>query len=68
MKGRRDELFGEAFAIARLDAALETGLPEATFPETNPFTVASAMNKAFWGRDGVYKRRHATAGSCATGA
>lgn len=35
--------------MARLDAALETGLPEATFPETNPFPVASAMNEAFRG-------------------
>lgn len=48
LKSRRDELFGEAYAIARLDAALETSLPEATFPETNPFTVAQAMDEAFW--------------------
>ncbi len=48
LKSRRDELFGEAYAIARLDAALETDLAEATFPETNPFTVAQAMDEAFW--------------------
>lgn len=48
LKPRRDELLGEAYFEARSEAALQTGLPLATFPETNPFTVANAMDDGFW--------------------
>jgi hypothetical protein len=36
-------------ADARDDAALKTGSPEALFPDTNPYTLAQAMDAAFRG-------------------
>jgi hypothetical protein len=48
LKAHRDEIFGEAFGTARLDASSETDLDVATFPETNPFTIAQAMDEDFW--------------------
>ncbi len=48
LKSRRDELFGRAYVEARLSASGETDLPVETFPETNPFTLAQAMDDAFW--------------------
>lgn len=48
LRPRRDELLGEAYFEARSEAALQTGLPLATFPETNPFTVARTMDDTFW--------------------
>ena len=48
LKPRRHELFQAAYDGARLDAILETGLPEETFPETCPFSLDQAMDKDFW--------------------
>lgn len=48
LKSQRDELLGSAYGTARLDASTETDLPIETFPETNPFTLAEAMDDGFW--------------------
>ncbi|MEQ1709672.1 MAG: DUF29 domain-containing protein [Terricaulis sp.] len=48
LKPRRDELLGAAYQIARLTSAGETDQPVETFPETNPFTLAEAMDDGFW--------------------
>jgi hypothetical protein len=48
LKPRRDELLGQAYIEARANAALETGLPLEAFPDTNPFTLAQAMDPEFW--------------------
>lgn len=48
LKPRRDELFGAAYRIARLEASGETELPLEAFPETNPFTLAEAMDEGSW--------------------
>lgn len=48
LKPRQGELLGKAYVEARANAALETGLPLEAFPETNPFTLAQAMNPDFW--------------------
>ena len=48
LKPRRDELLAEAYQIARLEAVRETDLAEETFPETNPFTWAQALDEGFW--------------------
>ncbi len=46
LKSRRDQLFGRAFFEARLIAAGD--LPVEMYPETNPFTLAEAMDDGFW--------------------
>lgn len=48
LKPRRSELFAAAYKRARLQATLETELPEAIFPETPPFDVDEAMDPTFW--------------------
>lgn len=48
LKSRRNALLGEGYAVARLDAALESNLPGATLPETNPITAAQATDETFW--------------------
>ncbi len=48
LKPQRDELLGSAYGTARIDASTETDLPQETFPETNPFTLAEAMDEEFW--------------------
>lgn len=48
LKSRRDELFARAYFEAASEAALQTELPLATFPDTNPFTLAEAMDAEFW--------------------
>jgi hypothetical protein len=48
LKSKRDEIFGAAYRAARLTASGETNLPDTNFPETNPFTLAQAMDDAFW--------------------
>ena len=48
LKPRRDELFGRAYFEARLTASSETDLALETFPETNPFKLAEAMDENFW--------------------
>ncbi len=48
LKPRRDELFAKAYTEALGVAASETGLGLDAFPETNPFTLAEAMDDGFW--------------------
>jgi hypothetical protein len=48
LAGYPAEVLAEEYADARLDAADETGLPEASFPQICPFTVADALNPDFW--------------------
>lgn len=48
LKPRRHELFAAAYRLARKEAALQTGLPLATFPETCPYTLDQAMDENFW--------------------
>lgn len=42
------DAFALAYAEARGQAADETGLPLASFPETCPFTLEEALDPAFW--------------------
>jgi hypothetical protein len=48
LRSRQADLFAEAYRGARKEAAAETGLPLATFPEPPPFTLAQAMDEEFW--------------------
>lgn len=48
LKPRRDELFAKAYTEALGFAAQETGLGLDAFPETNPFTLAEAMDETYW--------------------
>ena len=48
LSGELDELAAWAYPRARRDAAQETGLPLATFPEACPWTAAQALNADFW--------------------
>ena len=48
LQPKRDEIFGAAYRTARLAATGETDLQVETFPETNPFTLAEAMDENFW--------------------
>jgi Domain of unknown function DUF29 len=48
LKPKLEALFGEAYAYARIGASGETDLPIETFPATNPFTLAQAMDEGFW--------------------
>ena len=48
LKPRRDELLSASYRAARVQASGETDLPLETFPETNPFTWAQALDEAFW--------------------
>lgn len=48
LKSRRDELFGRGYFEARGVAGAETELGRAAFPETNPYTLAQAMDPDFW--------------------
>jgi hypothetical protein len=41
-------ILAEEHEVARLNAADETGLPLATFPETCPFTIDEVLDPAFW--------------------
>ena len=42
------EQWGRAYRRARQDAADETGLPLATFPETCPWALAQVLDEDFW--------------------
>ena len=48
LKPRCAALFAAAYRGARKEAAAETGLPIATFPEVSPFTMSEALDEAFW--------------------
>jgi hypothetical protein len=48
LRPRAAALFASAYRGARMEAAAETGLPLATFPETAPFSLAQAIDDGFW--------------------
>lgn len=48
LKPKRAERFAKAYAVARRDAAADTGLPLARFPADPPFDVDDAEARAFW--------------------
>jgi len=48
LKSKLPEAYAEAYRLAVLGAARETGLPESAFPATPPFDYVSAMDEAFW--------------------
>lgn len=48
LRPKRDEYFGAAYLVARIEAAAQTGLDETVCPDTNPFTFAQAMDDGFW--------------------
>lgn len=41
-------MIAEEYVSLRTQTALETGLPEATFPETCPWTAEQVMDDGFW--------------------
>jgi hypothetical protein len=48
LKPLRPELYAEAYRAARKEAAAETGLSLAVFPEAPPFTLDQATDEDFW--------------------
>lgn len=48
------EALVDAYEIARIEAAGETGLPESTFPMESPWTFGQIMDAAFWPGDGAH--------------
>jgi hypothetical protein len=48
LKPKRRAQLAKAYKRARTDAADETGLPEATFPATCPWTLDEVESAAFW--------------------
>lgn len=48
LKPRREQLFATAYGGTRKEAAAETGLALATFPEAAPFSLAQALDEEFW--------------------
>jgi hypothetical protein len=53
LKPRRAELFAAAYRGARKEAAAETGLSIARFPEASPFTISEALDEDFWPEGGA---------------
>ena len=45
------EALDDAYAMATIEAAGETGLPEATFPSVCPWSFEHSMDAAFWPGD-----------------
>ena len=43
------EQLADEYQDVRLEATVETGLPETTFPETCPFTIEEIMDDGFFG-------------------
>ena len=48
LKARLDESFAEAYEIAVIAAARETGLPESGFPAASPYRFVQAVDSDFW--------------------
>jgi hypothetical protein len=48
LRTRLDEAFVEAYELAVIGAARETGLPEATFPPAWPYSCDQAVDSDFW--------------------
>lgn len=45
---RLPELLDDAYCTARLEASTETGLDDAAFPESCPFTVEQVLDPDYW--------------------
>ena len=48
LKSRLDKSYAQAYELAVIAAARESGLAESAFPQTPPFAVAEAMDADFW--------------------
>jgi hypothetical protein len=48
LKGKLHESFAEAYELAAIGAARETGLPESGFPNQAPYNFEQAVDDAFW--------------------
>ncbi len=48
LEAKLDESFAEAYELAVIGAARETGLPESDFPKTAPYRFEQAADDAFW--------------------
>ncbi len=48
LKASQWDVFASAYANARVDASVETGLDEAAFPDEPPFTPEQALDDDFW--------------------
>lgn len=48
LRGATAELVASIYMDAKEDAIDETGLPEATFPETCPFALQDLRDKSYW--------------------
>lgn len=48
LKGKLDESIEDAYSLARLSAARETGLSDKHFPEICPWTFETFTNPEFW--------------------
>lgn len=54
LKARLPEVIGQAYGNAVIEAASETGRPEADFPPECPWTFERIMDAAFWPGDGAH--------------
>ncbi|RBP08536.1 uncharacterized protein DUF29 [Roseiarcus fermentans] len=48
LKSRLDEAYAEAYELAVVGAARETGMPDTAFPRAIPFRLEQAVDDAFW--------------------
>ena len=48
LKAKLDESFAEAYDLAVIGAARETGLAESEFPKSPPYRYEQAADEAFW--------------------
>ena len=48
LKSRLDEALAQAYELAVIGAARETGLPERDFPKSSPYRFEQALDDAFW--------------------
>jgi hypothetical protein len=48
LKAKTDEALAEAYELAVIGAARETGLPESSFPKSSPFRYEQAIDDQFW--------------------
>ncbi len=48
LQAKIDEALPEAYELAVIGAARETGLPEGDFPKSSPFSHEQAIDNRFW--------------------
>jgi hypothetical protein len=48
LKGKLEESYAEAYELAVIAAARETGLPETVFPTAEPYSFERAADPDFW--------------------